>query len=82
KLPVLIDEVKSRHLLPTMPPPTYDELCKDIKVEGRDGLPKIDICQEAAKRCQPKCTKKEQDKDILDTTCFNNCIKEAGCEPK
>ncbi len=82
KLPALIQQVKDAKKIPTMPPPTYEELCKDIKVDDINGQPKVDICEEATKKCQPQCTKKEGDKDILDIACFNKCIEEFGCEPK
>lgn len=80
KLPDLINEVKDKAKIPTIPPPSYGELCKDIKVDDSE-LEKIEICREATKKCQPECTKKEGDKETLDMECFKKCVSAMGCEP-
>lgn len=73
KLPDLINEVKEKAKVPTLPPPTYDELCKDINVDDATVA-----CMEAQTTCQLQCTK---DKNV-DKECFDKCMNDAGCKPQ
>jgi hypothetical protein len=79
KLQAVIEEIKVNAQIAVMPPPTYDELCKDINPDEEDIQKK---CEEITKKCQEQCTKAQGDSKTLDQECFSKCLKDNNCEPK
>lgn len=81
KLPDLINEVKDKAKVPTIPFPTYDELCKDIVVSDAE-IEKIEGCKDVTRKCISQCIKKEGEKEKLDTECFEKCMIDFDCGPE